>query len=224
MLFQYFWLNFRQKFDSIFTNFLTNCQFFPLKISKNKKVHINCNFSLIFVEDLKPFLASGAFRPWPLIPQLSNKPTLGGPRFPWKIPKGATMYICFQYACLVCRCLSLQLLKIHKKINFKVRVIIIYRHPNSIKWIRICINIPLYIHSSQDIGAARGNTGNVPPKWKKLLLFPKALFLATTFPKKLNIQFFYWIFIPIFQNFATIWMFRPCAQKINAGFLTFCLK
>ena len=40
---------------------------------------------------------------------------------------------------------------------------------------------------------------------RKMMLFPKALFLATTFPNiAKTIQFFYWILIKKFQNFLKI--------------------
>ena len=56
-----------------------------------------------------------------------------------------------------------------------------------------------------------------------MMLFPKALFLATTFPKivknsifKLN---FYLKFSKISQNFPAIGVFRPNARKLNGGFV-----
>ena len=55
-----------------------------------------------------------------------------------------------------------------------------------------------------------------------MMLFPKALFLATAFQQLLKIQFFFLIFIKNFQiflrNFQNIWIFRLNAQNINAGF------
>ena len=82
------------------------------------------------------------------------------------------------------------------------------------------------------IGAARGGTqGTFPPRnWKnccrKMMLFPKALFLATTFPKidknSIFLVHFYQKISKISQNFPTICIFRPNARKINAEFLKFC--
>ena len=58
------------------------------------------------------------------------------------------------------------------------------------------------------------------------MLFPKALFLATNFPKiDKNSIFLMNVYqkIPKFsQNFPTICIFRPNARKINFGFLKFC--
>ena len=79
------------------------------------------------------------------------------------------------------------------------------------------------------IGAARGrgNIGNVPPSqngtncWRKLMLFRKALFLATTFPKIVKSSIFLLLF---YQNFPTICVFRPNARKINAWFVKFLEK
>ena len=58
------------------------------------------------------------------------------------------------------------------------------------------------------------------------MLFPKALFLATTFPKidknSIFLMNFYRKISKFSQNFPTICIFRPKARKINAGFLKFC--
>ena len=71
---------------------------------------------------------------------------------------------------------------------------------------------------------------NPPPRTgrnccRKMLLFPKALFLATTFPKNRKIQFFYWIFIKNFEKFLTIFpticVFRQKREKVMHGLLNF---
>ena len=63
---------------------------------------------------------------------------------------------------------------------------------------------------------------------RKMMLFPKVPFLATTFPKidknsnfRLN---FHQKFPKFSQNFQTICSFRPNARKINAGFVKFFEK
>ena len=58
-----------------------------------------------------------------------------------------------------------------------------------------------------------------------MMLFPKALFLATTYPKidKNAIFLLNQKISKISQNFPTICIFRPNARKFNAGFL-FLLK
>ena len=71
-----------------------------------------------------------------------------------------------------------------------------------------------------------GTYGTSPPPrngkncCRKMMLFPKVLFLATTFPKIVkNSMFllnFYQKFSKISQNFPTIRVFRPNARKINA--------
>ena len=59
-----------------------------------------------------------------------------------------------------------------------------------------------------------------------MMLFPKALFLATTFPKINKNSIFLMNFnqksSKISHNLPTIYIFRPNARKINAGFLKFC--
>ena len=59
-----------------------------------------------------------------------------------------------------------------------------------------------------------------------MMLFPKALFLATTFPKtdenSIFLMNFYKRISNFSQNFPTICIFRPNARKSNAGFLKFC--
>ena len=75
-------------------------------------------------------------------------------------------------------------------------------------------------------GAPRGNTKNVPPPeiekcCRKMMLFPKALFLATAFPKidknQIFLKNFYRGISKFSQNFPTICIFRPNARRINAG-------
>ena len=60
---------------------------------------------------------------------------------------------------------------------------------------------------------------------RKMILFPKVLFLAKTFPKnvknsigKLN---FYQRFSKVSQNFPTNRVFRPNARKINGWFVKY---
>ena len=77
-----------------------------------------------------------------------------------------------------------------------------------------------------------GDTGNVPPPeiekncCRKMMLFPKALFLATTFPKIDKNSIFLMNCNQQISNFSlnfpTICICRPNARKINAGFLRFC--
>ena len=61
-----------------------------------------------------------------------------------------------------------------------------------------------------------------------MVLFPKALFLATTFPKLAkNLIFlfnFYQKFSKFSQNFPTICVFRPNPRKSNAWFVKFFWK
>ena len=56
-----------------------------------------------------------------------------------------------------------------------------------------------------------------------MMLFPKALFLATTFPKVTQNAIFLLNLYPEFsefsQNFQTICVFRPNARKVNAWFV-----
>ena len=58
-----------------------------------------------------------------------------------------------------------------------------------------------------------------------MILFPKALLLARSFPKIVKGQFFYWIYIKKFQiflkNFPTICIFRQNSGIIRAGLLKF---
>ena len=58
---------------------------------------------------------------------------------------------------------------------------------------------------------------------RKMILFPKALFLGTTFQKIVKNSIFqlnfYKKFLKISQNFPTIRVFRPIAQKINVWFV-----
>ena len=88
------------------------------------------------------------------------------------------------------------------------------------------------------IGAARGGHRErspppPPPRnrkqcWRKMVLFPKALFLATTFPKlaknSIFLLNFYQKFSKFSQNFQTISIFRPNARKSNTGFVNFFWK
>ena len=78
-----------------------------------------------------------------------------------------------------------------------------------------------------------GNRGNVPPpKWekccRKMALFQKALFLATTIPKidknSISLLNFYQKISKISQNFPKLCVCRPNARKINAGFVSFFEK
>ena len=59
-----------------------------------------------------------------------------------------------------------------------------------------------------------------------MMVFPKALFLATTFPKidknSIFLMNFYQKISKFSQNFQTIYIFRPNARKSNAGFIKFC--
>ena len=70
---------------------------------------------------------------------------------------------------------------------------------------------PLFCFFHIGSGVARGDGGKIPPPHRngknccrKMMLFPKALFLATTFQKSLKIQFSDWIFIKNFQKFLKI--------------------
>ena len=58
-----------------------------------------------------------------------------------------------------------------------------------------------------------------------MVLFPKALFLATTFPKvaknSIFLLNFYQKFSKFSQNFQNNCVFRPNARKINAWFVKF---
>ena len=81
--------------------------------------------------------------------------------------------------------------------------------------------------------APPGGIGNVPPPrnvkncCRKMMLFPKAVYLATTFPKIVkNSTFllnFYQNFSKISKNFPTC-AFRPNAPKINAWLVKFIEK
>ena len=82
---------------------------------------------------------------------------------------------------------------------------------------------------SHSIGAARAEhrERSPPPRnWKKcrkMMLFPKALFLATTFPKvaknSMCLLNFYQNFLKFSQNFQTICVFCPNARKVNTLFV-----
>ena len=92
------------------------------------------------------------------------------------------------------------------------------------------IAVCLYRHQ----GRSQGGKGEIPPPPKpknccrKMVLFPKALFLVTNFQKKIKNKnkkiknsIFLRTFIKKFQNFKkknfpTICVFRPNAQKMNA--------
>ena len=58
-----------------------------------------------------------------------------------------------------------------------------------------------------------------------MTLFPKALFLATTFPKVVKNAIFLWNFYQTFskfsQTFPPICIFRPNERKINAWIVKF---
>ena len=60
------------------------------------------------------------------------------------------------------------------------------------------------------------------------MLFPKTLFLATTFPKIVKNSIFqlnyYQRFSKFSQNFPTIRVFCPNARKVNACFVKFFEK
>ena len=84
---------------------------------------------------------------------------------------------------------------------------------------------------SMSIGAARADTGNVPPEIenncsRKTMIFRKALFLATTFPKIDKNSIFLMNsnqkISKFSRNFQTIYIFRPNEGKSNAGFVKFC--
>ena len=80
-------------------------------------------------------------------------------------------------------------------------------------------------------GVARGKWGKSPPppkpkKCRKMVLFPKALFLVTNFQKNKNKKFNFYIelssqIFKILSNFPTISVFRPNARKISAWFVKF---
>ena len=83
---------------------------------------------------------------------------------------------------------------------------------------------------SSERAPGRGEHGNVSPppeigkNWcSNLMLFSKAVFIATTFPDLVGKSFFYWLFFKNFQNFlkifSTICVFRPIARNMNAWFL-----
>ena len=57
-----------------------------------------------------------------------------------------------------------------------------------------------------------------------MMLFPKALFLAITFPKIVKNSISLLSFYQNFQNFPTICAFRQNAWKINAWFVNFFEK
>ena len=82
-------------------------------------------------------------------------------------------------------------------------------------------------------GVGRGKVGNPSPRnrknWcRKMVLFPKALFLVTNLKNKnknsIFLKKFHQKISTFSQNFPTICVFRPNAQKINAGFVKFSVK
>ena len=79
-------------------------------------------------------------------------------------------------------------------------------------------------------GGRRKSPRNRKNSCRKMVLFPKALFLVTNLRKEIKnkkIQFFYRIFIKNFQNFHSIsqqCVFSTNAQKINAQFANFFEK
>ena len=92
------------------------------------------------------------------------------------------------------------------------------------------INVCIELHRHRQGGR---NTGNVPPTeiekncCRKMMLFPKALFLERTFPKIVKNSIFYWIFIKDFQNFLKISQqfvfFFQTRENLTQGF-EFLLK
>ena len=79
-------------------------------------------------------------------------------------------------------------------------------------------------------GEARGRENSLPQKLKKkcfrkMVSFPKALFLVTNFPKivknSIFLLKFYQKLSKFSQNFPTICVFRPNALNINGGFVKF---
>ena len=75
--------------------------------------------------------------------------------------------------------------------------------------IAVCFKTHAFLALYLASGVARGGTRRTfPPKseknCRKVMLFPKALFLATNFPKLAKNSIFYWIFIKHCQNFLNI--------------------
>ena len=70
-------------------------------------------------------------------------------------------------------------------------------------------------------GRSQGEWGkSPPPKPKNGGVISEGSIFSNKFSKKnKKIQFFYRIFIQKFQNFPTICVFRPNAQKVNAWFV-----
>ena len=81
--------------------------------------------------------------------------------------------------------------------------------------------------------ARRKGVKSTPPRngkncCRKMMLFQKALFIVTKFPKLVKNSIFLWNFHQNFskfsQNFPTICVIRPNSRKINAGFVKFFEK
>ena len=92
---------------------------------------------------------------------------------------------------------------------------------------KVIINLQQPINPDITIGAARGEHRERSPRngkncCRKMMLFPKALFLATTFPKIDKNSIFLMNFFKKFQNFLknypNNYAFRQNALKLNAGF------
>ena len=75
-----------------------------------------------------------------------------------------------------------------------------------------------------------GTQGTSPRNWKnccwKMMLFPKPVYLATTFPKvaknPISLLNYYQKFTNFSQNFPTICVFCPNAKKITRGLCNSC--
>ena len=92
---------------------------------------------------------------------------------------------------------------------------------------KIFVKFAYFCLQSEIIGVAGGEHRESPPPrngkncCRKMMLFPKTLFLATTFPKIVKIQFSYWIFIKNFQKFLKIFQlfvfFVQTREKLTHG-------
>ena len=95
----------------------------------------------------------------------------------------------------------------------------------------LSINVPLNVIYSRQWRRQGGTQGTFPPPeiekncCRKMMLFPKALFLASTLPKFAKNSFFllnsYQKFSKFSQNFQTVCVFCPNARKSNAWFVKF---
>ena len=94
--------------------------------------------------------------------------------------------------------------------------------------LKIYPNCSLYHRRRQGEHGERSPPRNWKNCFRKMLLFPMALFLATTFPKvakkSIFLLNFYQKFSKYFQNFQNSCVFRPNARKINAWFVKFSVK